>query len=144
MMRMQRRSLVGIAATVSVVVACNGSTAAISHNQSPNPSVPPTPSVPTDLADFVPPGAPEEDIQYFNEWPSPNAGLYNTRVAHSSISAANVASLKVAWSVPLTATGSAGRDFANPVVANGVVYLEDGASNVTAVDGATGRVMWKH
>ncbi len=37
-----------------------------------------------------------------------------------------------------------GRDFANPVVTNGVVYLEDGASNVTAVNSATGRVMWMH
>jgi hypothetical protein len=30
------------------------------------------------------------------------------------------------------------------VVTNGVVYLADGASNVTAVDSATGRVMWMH
>jgi outer membrane protein assembly factor BamB len=100
--------------------------------------------VPPSLAAFVPPGAPGEDIRYFNEWPSPNDGLYNTRVAHSSISASNVAKLTAAWTLPLTATGLTGRDVANPVIANGVVYLQDGASNVMAVSYATGRVLWKH
>src|SRR5579864_6274980 len=98
-------------------------------------------SVPANLAAFVPPGAPEEDIRYFDDWPSPNNGLYNTRVAHSTISAANLAGLKVAWTLPLTHTGASGRDFANPVIANGVVYLQDGASNVMAVSRATGRVL---
>jgi outer membrane protein assembly factor BamB len=100
--------------------------------------------VPPSLAAFVPPGAPAEDIRYFNEWPSPNEGLYNTRVAHSSISASNVAKLTTAWTLPLTATGLTGRDVANPVIANGVVYLQDGASNVMAVSYATGRVLWRH
>ena len=124
-----------------LTVACTSS-AAPSGNASPG--APATPSIPSNLAAFVPPGAPDEDIRYFNEWPSPNDGLYNTRVAHSSISSANVATLKVAWTMPLTATGSSGRDFSNPVVANGIVYLQDGASNVTAVSSATGHVMWTH
>lgn len=128
---------------IALVAACNGPTAKPAGVSS-NPAAPPTPSIPSTLAGFVPPGAPEEDIRYFDEWPSPNDGLYNTRVAHSSISAANVARLRVAWTLPLTGTGSSGRDFANPVVANGVVYLQDGASNVTAVNSATGHVMWTH
>ncbi len=133
---------VGVALMLVLVAACNGSTA--SSNASPNPSVPPTPPIPSNLAAFVPSGAPQEDISYFNEWPSPNDGLYNTRVAHSSLSAANVAKLKVAWTLPLTAAGLEGRDFANPVVANGIAYLQDGASNVTAVNITTGHVMWTH
>jgi outer membrane protein assembly factor BamB len=100
--------------------------------------------VPSSLAGFIPPGAPPEDIRYFNEWPSPNDGLYNTRVASSTISASNVAKLGVAWTLPLTGSGSTGRDFANPVIANGVVYLQDGASNVMAVSYSTGRVLWTH
>ncbi|HEV2474944.1 MAG TPA: PQQ-binding-like beta-propeller repeat protein [Candidatus Dormibacteraeota bacterium] len=107
-------------------------------------SPPPAASIPPSLAPYVPAGAPEEDVRYFNEWPSPNNGLYNTRVAHSTISAANVATLKVAWTLPLTHTGANGRDFANPIIANGVVYLQDGGSNVMAVSSATGHVLWTH
>ena len=101
-------------------------------------------SIPPSLAASVPPGAPEEDIRYFNEWPSPNNGLYNTRVATSTISSTNASKLKVAWTLPLTHTGASGRDFANPVIANGVVYLQDGASNVMAVSIGTGQVLWTH
>ena len=132
---------VGLALVLVLVAACNGST---SSQRSSTPTAPPTPSIPSNLAAFVPPGAPEENIRYFNEWPSPNDGLYNTRVAHSTISSADVATLKVAWTVPLTGAGSTGRDFSNPVVANGVVYLQDGASNVMAVNSATGHVVWTH
>ena len=92
----------------------------------------------------VPPGAPAEDIRYANEWPSPNGDLYNTRAAHSTISSANVAKLGVAWTLPLKGVGSSGADVANPVLANGIAYLQDGASNVMAVRYATGTVLWTH
>ena len=136
-----RRGRYGPAALVVLALAtgCSSSTGT-SPITSPNPAA----SVPASLSASVPPGAPEEDIRYFNEWPSPNNGLYNTRVAHSTISATNVAGLKVAWTLPLTHTGTSGRDFANPVIANGVVYLQDGASNVMAVKSATGEVLWTH
>jgi len=90
------------------------------------------------------PRAPMEDIKYANEWPSPNGDLYNTRVAHTTISSANVSKLGVAWTFALTGAGANGRDFANPVVANGVAYLQDGASNVSAVRSSTGKVLWSH
>ncbi len=117
---------------VVVASACSGST-----GTTPSPSAPEVTTVPPSLAGFIPPGAPAEDIRYFNEWPSPNDGLYNTRVASSTISATNVAKLAVAWTVPLTGIGPTGRDFANPVIANGAVYLQDGASNVMAVSYST-------
>ena len=101
-------------------------------------------TIPANLTGSVPPGAPSEDIKYVNEWPSPNGGLYNTRVATSSISAANVSKLTIAWTLPLTASGASGRDVANPVIADGVAYLQDGMSNVTAVNIASGRTMWTH
>jgi outer membrane protein assembly factor BamB len=90
------------------------------------------------------PRSPIEDTKYANEWPSPNGDLYNTRVAHTTISSSNVSKLGVAWTVPLTGAGANGRDFANPVVANGVAYLQDGASNVTAVQASSGKVLWSH
>jgi len=96
-------------------------------------------------ATSAPPGAPAEDIRYANEWPSPNGDLYNTRVAPTTISAANVATLGVAWTVPLGGASTAdGYDFANPIIAGGVVYGQDGASNVGAVRYATGQVLWTH
>jgi outer membrane protein assembly factor BamB len=92
----------------------------------------------------VPPGAPVEDICYATEWPAPNGDLYNTRVAHSTIASTNVSKLGVAWTVPLQSKGADGADVANPVLANGIAYLQDGASNVIAVRYATGRVLWTH
>jgi outer membrane protein assembly factor BamB len=121
---------------VVVASACSGST-----GTTPGPEVT---SVPPSLTGSIPPGAPPEDIRYFKEWPSPNNGLYNTRVASSTISETNVAKLAVAWTLPLTGIGATGRDFANPVIANGVVYQQDGASNVIAVSYSTGRLLWTH
>ncbi|HWE64545.1 MAG TPA: PQQ-binding-like beta-propeller repeat protein, partial [Chloroflexota bacterium] len=95
-------------------------------------------------ATSVPPGAPAEDSRYAGEWPSPNGDLYNTRVAHTTISAANVAMLGIAWTLPLKSAGDTGYDVANPVLAAGIAYLQDGASNVMAVRYATGQVLWTH
>jgi hypothetical protein len=68
-------------------------------------------------------------------WPYPNGDLANTRVATSStISSTNVSELKQAWTFKLTGMAAAGvgtfKDAlgslaANPVVVNGVVYLQD-------------------
>src|SRR5260370_12751919 len=109
---------------VALASACNGST--------PTKPGPPAPTevatVPPGLAGSIPPGAPVEDIRDFKEWPSPNNGLYNTRVASSTISTTNVANLAVAWSLPLTGTGASGPHFSIPLIANVVVYLQDSAS----------------
>src|SRR5260221_2520509 len=50
----------------------------------------------------------------------------------------------MAWTIPLQGEGASGADVANPVIANGIAYLQDGASNVIAVRYATGRVLWTH
>lgn len=97
------------------------------------------------VARAAPLGVPVEDVHYTNEWPSPNGDLYNQRVAQSTISSANVSKLRIAWTIPLTGAGLTGsRDVANPIIAHGTVYLQDGASNVTAVRLETGRVLWTH
>lgn len=78
------------------------------------------------------------------EWPSPNGDLCNTRVAVSVISSANVSTLRSAWTLPLTGEGDTSFDAANPVIVDGVAYLQDGASNVIAVRYTTGQVLWTH
>jgi len=83
-------------------------------------------------------------------WPYPNGDLSNTRDAtDSSISSANVARLREAWSFKLTGTPASGVDdagafAANPVVANGVVYIQDLDANVYAVSLATGKLKWEY
>jgi outer membrane protein assembly factor BamB len=72
------------------------------------------------------------------EWRAPNADLANTRRLDSRIDASNVASLRVAWTVPLRGTYAA-----TPIVADGVAYTEDLMSNIYAIDLASGRLRWR-
>lgn len=58
------------------------------------------------------------------------------------ISAANVANLEVAWTLPLPAGGPFGSYASTPVVSDGVVYSQDLDSNVEAIDLRSGRVLW--
>jgi outer membrane protein assembly factor BamB len=78
-------------------------------------------------------------------WTMPNGDLANTRVARGTgISSANVSTLGVAWTMPLTASSIYGTFAANPVTSpDGTVYLEDLDSNVSAVDVKTGHVLWR-
>jgi len=82
-------------------------------------------------------------------WPYPNGDLANTRIAAgSTISSANVSRLAQAWTFKLTGKAAAGvRPYgslaANPVVQNGVVYLQDLDSNVYALALSTGKLEWE-
>jgi alcohol dehydrogenase (cytochrome c) len=83
-------------------------------------------------------------------WQYPNGDLANTRDAvGSTISSQNVATLKEAWSFKLTGKGAAtlghyGSLAANPVVDNGVVYIQDLECNVYALSLSTGALEWKY
>lgn len=83
-------------------------------------------------------------------WPYPNGDLANTRNAQSStISAANVSRLREAWTFKLQGpvaegVASVGSLTAAPVVANGVVYLQDEDANVYALALATGQLKWEY
>jgi outer membrane protein assembly factor BamB len=72
-------------------------------------------------------------------WAAPNADLANTRRVHGPIDASSVSRLHVAWKLPITGAGYA----TTPVVAAGVVYLQDLSSNVYAIDANSGHVRWK-
>ena len=83
-------------------------------------------------------------------WTLPGGNLQNTRDVASSITSSNVATLGVAWCVPIESTGVAGAAgladgyATTPVVVNGVVYIQDQESNVMAIKLATGKVLWTH
>ncbi len=79
------------------------------------------------------------------DWPLPNHDLASTRaLPGSGITSKNVAGLHVAWRFRLQIRpGYSGSDTAIPVVAGGVVYLQDMDSNVYALDLKTGVERWR-
>ena len=83
-------------------------------------------------------------------WPYSNADIANTRDATgSTISSASVSRLVPAWTFKLTGKAAIGvRPYgsltANPIVQNGVVYLQDLDSNVYALALATGKLQWEY
>jgi outer membrane protein assembly factor BamB len=83
-------------------------------------------------------------------WPYPNGDLANTRnAAGSMITSANVSGLKQAWTFHITGPAAAGVGAdgalaANPVVVNGVVYIQDLDANVYALALATGSLKWEY
>src|SRR5215208_3483971 len=87
---------------------------------------------------------PPEIAGHENEWPLANHDYANTRAAvGSSINAGNVANLKVAWTSPLNGTSEWGGGTGNPVVSDGVVYVQDLAANTYAVDLKMGQQIWE-
>jgi outer membrane protein assembly factor BamB len=79
-------------------------------------------------------------------WTLPNHDPSSTRLlATSGIDRRSVRRLHVAWRFRFaTAPGQSGVVTATPVVANGVVYIQDMASTVFALDEHTGRLLWRH
>ena len=72
-----------------------------------------------------------------------NVNMTNARkVISSSINAGNVDQLAPVWSMPLTGFGIFGAMSSNPIVSDGVLYYSDAASNVFAVNSATGTLKW--
>jgi len=83
-------------------------------------------------------------------WPYANGDLANTRdAAESSITLANISSLKYAWSFDLSGSatknvGGYGTLAAAPIVVNDSVYEQDLHSNVYALSLATGKLEWSY
>jgi len=93
----------------------------------------------------VPGAAPPELKAQADKWPAPNGDLQNTRVAAgSTIAAANVATLGIAWRAPIKAKGTFGGYASTPIIANGGVYTQDLSSNVAAYDLQSGKLRWEH
>lgn len=78
-------------------------------------------------------------------WPSHNLDLANTRAnLRTRIDTRDVATLKERWTFKLPYAGNWGSFTSNPIVAGGVVYLEDPDSDVFALELATGKLLWSH
>ena len=79
------------------------------------------------------------------DWPLPNLDLSSTRAqTGSSIDRSNVGRLHVVWRFRIPVPpGPDGAFTATPVVAGGVVFVQDMMSNVFALDLATGAVRWR-
>lgn len=78
-------------------------------------------------------------------WPAHNHDLSNTRATtQTPINSKTVSKLKVKWTFKFPYIGQFGAYTSNPIVLDGVVYIEDPDSNVYALNRETGAVMWKH
>jgi outer membrane protein assembly factor BamB len=72
----------------------------------------------------------------------PNTNTSNTRYGGGPIDSSTVSKLEVAWSLPLAAKSEYGSYSSTPIISDGVIYSQDLASNVEAIDLKTGRVIW--
>ncbi len=72
----------------------------------------------------------------------PGVDAANTRSAPSEINSSNVTSLSEAWSAPITGESNFGSYASTPVIDKGVIYSQDLASNVQALDLESGKVLW--
>jgi outer membrane protein assembly factor BamB/plastocyanin len=93
-----------------------------------------------DEADPVPP----EVANNQNQWPLPNHDYANTRAAvGAEINSENVGELGIAWSFDIPGQSTYGSAATNPLIADGVVYFQDLASNVFAIRLDSGELVWE-
>jgi outer membrane protein assembly factor BamB len=81
-----------------------------------------------------------------SDWPLPNGDVASTRAApEAGIGRRNVTRLAPVWRYRFTIRpGESGAFTATPVVADGVVYVQDMSSNVAALELRTGARRWLH
>lgn len=72
----------------------------------------------------------------------PNGDLANSRNSRGPIDSSNAEELESAWTVPIEGEGAFGSYASSPVVAGGVIYSQDLASNVQAIEQDSGEVLW--
>src|SRR5215210_838489 len=89
-------------------------------------------------------GAPPEVRAAAREWPLAHHDYANTRATTTStIDAATVGELGIAWRRDLVAASHWGGAASAPLIADDVVYFQDLRSDVWALDLAAGRTRWK-
>ncbi len=72
----------------------------------------------------------------------PNGDLANSRQVDGPIDTTNVTQLEEAWNLPLSGESSFGSYASSPVMSKGVIYSQDLASNVQAINQNSGEVVW--
>lgn len=125
------------AVAIAVVLMSSGSSR---HHQPARRAAAPTPQ--HRPAPAGPPAPPKPAVPVPHGAGYPNGDTANTRRLGGSITSANVSRLKEVWSHPLEAKSTYGAYASTPVVRQGVVYSQDLASDVEALDLRTGRVLW--
>ncbi len=73
----------------------------------------------------------------------PNGDLRNMRLTRGPINASTANDLEQAWTHPIDGSGNYGSYAATPVIDKGVIYSQDLASNVEAIDLKTGETLWR-
>jgi outer membrane protein assembly factor BamB len=73
----------------------------------------------------------------------PNFDAFNSRRTWGPINSSTVDELEVAWSTPIAANGPSGGYASSPIVSKGVIYSQDLASNVQAIEASGGDVLWE-
>lgn len=86
-------------------------------------------------------GSSEAEVQ-FDGTGYPGIDLANTRQAEGEIDSSNVSSLEIAWTAPIPGQSTYGSHAAALIITKGVVYSQDLASNVEALNLESGEVEW--
>jgi outer membrane protein assembly factor BamB len=86
-------------------------------------------------------GSSGEDVSYDGTG-YPNGDAANTRNAGGPIKASTVNELEVAWTNPIEAESAFGSYASSPILSKGVLYSQDLASNVQAIEASSGDVLW--
>ncbi len=72
----------------------------------------------------------------------PNGDAANTRNVGGPIKSSTVSELETAWTLPIKAESAFGSYASSPIVSKGVIYSQDLASNVQAIEAESGDVLW--
>ncbi|HET9358523.1 MAG TPA: PQQ-binding-like beta-propeller repeat protein, partial [Vicinamibacterales bacterium] len=76
----------------------------------------------------------------FTTWRAYGGGAHSSQYsALNQINESNVSQLDVAWTYPVN-----GNIIFNPIVVDGVMYLQGTGNAVVALDAATGKEIWQH
>ena len=80
-------------------------------------------------------------------WILENGNIESNRYSSlSQINGSNGGSLKLAWTTHLASPAAAENDLggkANPIIYNGVMYVQDGWGRITSMDAASGKILWQ-
>lgn len=82
-----------------------------------------------------------------DDWLSYSGGYKSERFSPlSQINTVNVDQLKVKWAYQMQPTGinGAGLQETTPLVADGIMYITESPSSVTALDARSGRMLWHY
>src|SRR3989442_8748333 len=75
----------------------------------------------------------------YTTWTAYGGGAHSSQYsALNQINKSNVSQLQVVWTFPVTGTV-----ILNPLVVDGVVYLQASGNTMAAVDAATGKEIWR-